>query len=126
MKNTLQFNLVYFILFILLFITEVLIALYSRNSIIRSYIGDVLVVILIYCLVKSFFDTPVFVTAIAVLLFSSLVEMLQYFKIVYKLGLEHAALARVFIGTSFSWWDIVSYTIGIATVLGFEKISAAK
>ncbi|PVD50680.1 DUF2809 domain-containing protein [Terrimonas sp.] len=121
-KSTLRFNLGYFTLFILLFITEVLIALYSHNSVLRSYIGDVLVVVLIYCFVRSFFNTPVFITAVAVLIFACLVETLQYFKIVHKLGLEHSVWASVIIGTSFSWWDIVSYVAGIIIVLAFEKL----
>ncbi|MFT3702011.1 MAG: DUF2809 domain-containing protein [Agriterribacter sp.] len=122
MKNTIKFNLAYFILAILLFIVEVFIALYSHDSILRAYIGDVLVVILIYCMVKAFFDTPVVITAIAVLLFSFVIETLQYFNIVNKLGLQHSAIAKVVIGTSFSWVDIWSYVAGIAIVLIAEKL----
>lgn len=122
MKGTFQFNIRYFIFFVLLFIIEVLIALYVRNSIVRAYIGDVLVVILIYCFAKSFFNSPAFITAVCVLIFSYLVEMLQYFKIVEILELQHSKLARIIIGTSFSWLDILSYTIGIAIVLGCERV----
>lgn len=122
MKRRFQFNTRYFILFVLLFIVEVLIALYARNSILRAYIGDVLVVILIYCFVKAFFNSPVFITAVCVLIFSYLVETLQYFKIVEILGLQHSQLARIIIGTSFSWLDILSYTIGIIIVLGCERV----
>jgi len=114
----------YLVLTILLFATEILIALYSHNSILRAYIGDVLVVILIYCFVKSFFDTPVVKTAIGVLLFSYLVEALQYFKIVNRFGLQDYKLARIVIGTSFSWIDILSYTAGILIVLIAERIAS--
>lgn len=118
-----SFNLRYFLLTILLFVIEVLIALYSHDSILRAYIGDVLVVILIYCFVKSFFNTPVLSTAMAVLIFSFIVETLQYLNIVNKLGLQHSTLAKIIIGTSFSWLDILSYTIGILVVIIAEKIA---
>lgn len=60
-----------------LFLIEVLIALYAHDRIIRPYIGDLLVVILIYCFVKSFLNTPVWPTAIGVLIFSYTIEVLQ-------------------------------------------------
>jgi hypothetical protein len=113
----LTFNLKYFILTLLLLAIEFLIALYVHDTFIRPYMGDVLVVILLYCLVKSFFKTPVLPTAIGVLLFSYLIETLQYFNIVDVLGLGHSKVARIVIGSSFSWLDILSYTAGIVAIL---------
>jgi hypothetical protein len=118
----LQFQYRYFIAAVVLFFTELLIALFIHDAIIRPYIGDVLVVILIYCFVKAFFKVPVFITAVSVLLLAYTVEMLQYFNIVEKLGLENSKLASVVIGTSFSWNDILAYTIGILLILLVEKI----
>ena len=117
-----SFKIKYFILFILLFITEVLIALYIDDDFIRPYFGDFLVVILLYCLVKSFINLPVFTSAILVLLFSYLVETLQYFNIVHHLGLSHSKLAKTIIGTYFTWVDILAYTLGILFVLLIEKL----
>ena len=113
----------YFFLTVLLFLTEVLIALYAHDRIIRPYIGDVLVVILIYCFLKSFLKLPVLPLAVGVLLFSFLIEYLQYLKIVDLLGLSDCKLARIIIGTSFAWNDIIAYCAGIGIVLGFEKRS---
>ncbi len=121
-----RFNIRYFLLTILLFVTEVLIALYSHDSILRAYIGDVLVVILIYCFVQSFFNTPVLITAIAVLIFSYVIETLQYLNIVEILGLQHSTLAKTVIGTSFSWIDILSYTAGILVVILVEKMAGKR
>lgn len=121
-----RFNIRYFLLTILLFVTEVLIALYSHDSILRAYIGDVLVVILIYCFVQSFFNTPVLITAIAVLIFSYIIETLQYLNIVEILGLQHSTLAKTVIGTSFSWIDILSYTAGILVVILVEKMAGKR
>ncbi|WP_419801993.1 DUF2809 domain-containing protein [Mucilaginibacter sp.] len=115
-----RFNKTYFLFTILLFLTEVFIAVYLHDEIIRPYGGDFLVVILIYCFVKSFFNTPVKATALAVLLFSYLIETLQYFHLVDLLGLEKHTIARIVIGTSFAWTDLLAYTLGILLVLIVE------
>ena len=65
-----SFNPKYFFLTVLLFVTEVLIALYLNDGFIRPYFGDFLVVMLIYCFVKSIANLPVIKTAVGVLLFS--------------------------------------------------------
>ena len=122
----LKFRLSYFITTIVIFIIEVLIAVYIHDSIIRPFIGDVLVVILIYCFVRSFINSPVWKTAIAVLIFAYTVETLQYFNIVEKLGLENSKMARIIIGTTFTWTDMLAYTIGIIFILCMEKMIARK
>jgi len=121
MGRMLKFNKIYFGLAALLFAIEVLIALFAHDDVIRPYVGDVLVVMLIYCFVKSFFDTPVVKTALCVLLFAFAVEGLQYLNIVNRLGLKDSKIAAVIIGSSFSWIDIITYIIGIGFVLFFEK-----
>lgn len=120
MDGLLQFNKKYFTIAVCIFITEVVIALFLHDEIIRPYIGDFLVVILIYCAVKSFLNTPVLPTAFAVLLFSYVVEFSQYFHLVNHLGLQNSKLARTIIGTSFEWADLAIYTAGIATVIIIE------
>lgn len=119
-KPLFQFHWKYFLLALLLFLTEVFIAVYLHDAIIRPYGGDFLVVILIYCFVKSFLNTPVITTASAVLLFSYLIETLQYFHLVDLLGLEKSTIARTVIGTSFAWTDLLAYTLGILLVLAVE------
>lgn len=122
----LTFNKKYFGLTILIFVTEVLIALFVKDRFIRPYIGDVLVVILIYCFIKSFLKLPVLPTAIFVLIFSFSIEFLQYFNLVEKLGLESSKFARIVIGTSFSWIDLLTYFVGILIVLAAEKVWVKK
>lgn len=116
-----RFHSGYFIAAFVLFIVEVLIALYVNDSFIRPYLGDVLVVILIYCFTRTFFNTPVLATTIGVLAFSFLVEILQYFQIVHHLGLQHNKLARIVIGTSFAWEDLIAYAVGSTLILLVEK-----
>ncbi|MBT1705817.1 DUF2809 domain-containing protein [Chryseosolibacter indicus] len=121
-----RFHKRYFGLTIVIFIFEVLIALFARDRFVRPYLGDVLVVILIYCFIKSFLDVPVFPLAMFVLVFAFTIEFLQYLNIVEKLGLAHSALARTVIGTSFVWNDLVAYTSGIAILLMVEKFIFGK
>jgi hypothetical protein len=122
MRLKLAFNKYYALLSLSLFIIEVYIALYVHDAIVRPYVGDLLVVILLYCLAKTFVDTPVVSTAIAVLVFSYIIEWLQYLQIVNLLGLQHNAIARTVIGTTFQWGDILAYTLGILVVLLAEKL----
>ena len=117
-----KFRLFYFIASLILFITEVSIANFFHDGFIRNNFGDFLVVILIYCFIRSFFNFSILSAAIFTLLFSYTVEILQYFKIVEKLGLQNSKILRVIIGTSFEWKDILAYTSGIVVILLIEKL----
>jgi len=122
MKPLLTFNPRYFTIAVVLFIVEVLIAKYAHDQIVRPYIGDVLVVILVFCFVKAFFNTPVLPTALSVLLFSFLIEGLQYANFIQWLGLQHSKMAPLLLGNAFAWLDVLAYIVGIGLVLLFEKI----
>jgi len=117
-----QFNRRYFVSAVVLFLVEVLIAVYMHDNIIRSYGGDVLVVILLYCVAKNCLKVSVWKAAISVLILSFVIEVSQYFHFVRLLGLQHSALANTVLGNYFHWIDLVSYTLGIAIVLWAELI----
>ena len=112
----------YFLLSLLLLGVEIFIGVYMHDRIIRPYGGDFLVVIWLYCLVRSFWDLPVPVTAMWVLLFSYLVETSQYFHLADRLGFKGHSLMRVILGSYFTWTDILCYTLGILFVLGVEGV----
>ncbi|MEB3229390.1 MAG: DUF2809 domain-containing protein [Leptolyngbyaceae bacterium] len=116
-----KFKPYYFYGFVILLLVEIYIATHIQDDFIRPYVGDFLVVILIYAMVRSFFRFSAMTTAIAVLLFAFSVEILQYFRIVDRLGLSESSLARVIIGTSFSWEDLLAYTLGIIVTLLIER-----
>lgn len=118
----LKFNLKYFIGFITLFIMEVLIALYAHDEFVRPLLGDFLVVILLYCLVKSIIKKQETEIALFVLIFAYLVELGQYYGFVERIGLGDNQLANIVFGNFFSWVDIVMYTLGIILVLTFEYL----
>lgn len=116
----------YLIAALVIFISEIVIALYVHDDFVRPWVGDVLVVVLLYCFVRGVTRLNVTSAAWLVLIFSWFVEALQYLRIVEILGLESNAVARTIIGTTFSWWDIVAYTLGIVLVAGFEIVRGKK
>jgi hypothetical protein len=117
----LHFNKSYFIATVLLFCIEIFIALFIHDAIIRPYIGDALVVILIYSFVKSFLKITPLKAAIGVLLFAYAIEIAQYFNLCSLLRLEHNKLATIVLGNTFGIEDILMYTIGLLLTLIIEK-----
>ncbi len=115
------FNKKYFYLTLLLFLIEVCIAVFVNDGFIRPFIGDVLVVILIYCFVRAFWNIRPFIVALSVLAFSYTIEVLQYFNFVNKLGLQNNKILAVALGSIFDWKDIIAYTIGVIAVLWLEN-----
>lgn len=115
-------NYIYFLWFLLLLVVELLIGVYLHDTFIRPYGGDFLVVILIYCFIKSFINTPVMKTATGVLVFAYAVEISQYFHLIKLLGLAHSHAALLLLGNSFSFTDLLCYTLGILLVVLIEKI----
>ncbi|MGN6163682.1 MAG: DUF2809 domain-containing protein [Flavisolibacter sp.] len=95
------FNKKYFFAALILFLIEVFIACFVHDRIVRPYIGDLLVVILIYCFCKSFFNTPVIITGLSVLLFAYAIELLQYLNFIHYIGLQQSKLANIILGNSF-------------------------
>lgn len=112
----------YFLLALILFFVEVLIAMYVQDSFVRPYGGDFLVVIFLYCLQKSFFKIPVKNAIIWVLLFAFLVEGLQYFHLIKVLGLEGNRVASTVLGSHFEWLDMLLYTLAAGTIFLAESL----
>jgi hypothetical protein len=119
--TVLTFNRTYFLFAVILFVVEVLIALFIHDNFVRPYLGDYLVVILIYCSVKSVMRASPLKVAIGTLLFAFLIEFLQYLNILKLLGWQDSSLAKVVMGNSFAWHDILAYTLGVVSVLMIEK-----
>ncbi|KAB7730426.1 DUF2809 domain-containing protein [Rudanella paleaurantiibacter] len=118
---TFSFTWRYFLIAVALFVVEVLIALFVRDRFVRPYGGDYLVVIMLYYGVKAFVRAPPRSIALGVLLFAYTLELLQYFRLVDRLGLSHNEVAKTVIGYGFEWWDMLAYTLGIITVLVWEE-----
>ena len=112
----------YAITFLVLLITEVLIALFVRDDFIRPYGGDILVTVLICAAVRIVFPTGVRLLPLWVFLFAAGVEIGQYFDFVTLLGLGNIAFFRILLGTSFSFVDLICYAAGCVLFWLGEKI----
>lgn len=121
----LRFNPRFFGFTLVLFVIEVLIALYVHDNFVRPYVGDYLVVMLLYCGVRTFINASPLKIALAVLLFAYLIELLQYFHLVDRLGLAGNTIARTVIGYGFEWLDLLAYTLGVITILLLEHFFGA-
>jgi hypothetical protein len=96
---------------VILFVTELLIALFVKGFV-RHYVGDVLVVILIYCFMRIFIRGLTRTLPLYVFLFAGLVEIGQAYNVVGLLSLESGSALAIAIGSSFDWMDMICYAIG--------------
>ncbi len=116
-----KLRLTYAVIFILLLVTEILIALFVHDDFVRPYIGDVLVTVLICCFCRTVIPKGIRALPIYVFIFATLVETAQYFNIVKLLGLEDNALISTIVGTTFSAVDLICYALGCLIFWAVEK-----
>ena len=101
---------------------EVVIACYVHDRFIRPYVGDVLVVVVVYCFVRIWVPQGVRLLPLYVFLFAAGVEVLQYFHLVVLLGVGNNTFLRVVLGSVFDLKDILCYGIGCVFLEGFERM----
>ncbi|WP_044403435.1 DUF2809 domain-containing protein [Lacinutrix sp. Hel_I_90] len=111
-----KFQPYFFAAFYTLLLVEIAIALLLKTGFIRHTVGDFLVVILLYCFIKSFLDLKIIYTALSVLFIAYTIEFLQLYNILTYLNLRGNTLAGLILGTSFSIPDLVAYTLGIICI----------
>ena len=112
-----SFNKRYFLAFVVLLVIEVLIAKFVTDSFIRPFVGDYLVMILIYLFSRTWLKGNDRIQILGVLLFCYSVEIAQKLNLVHILGLEQYRLARIIIGTHYDVNDLVAYSLAALTLL---------
>ena len=105
--------------FVLLLVVEIIIGKYAHGFI-RAYIGDVLVIPLIYCFVRIFYVRPAVWLPAAVGGLGILAEMLQYYNLCGLLGIPKGSLLGILLGSSADWADIACYAVGIVLIYAAE------
>ena len=110
----------YLIATLLLLATEVLIALFVRDNFVRPYVGDVLVVVVIYTFVRIFVPEGIRWLPLYVFLFAACVEGLQALHMVEFLELSENRFFSTLIGATFDFKDIICYAAGCMLLGGFE------
>ena len=121
-RKILRLSWVYLTLSILLFLFEFVIERYTHDDFVRPYVGDFFIVILLYTLVRSVLNTRMLPTALAVLVYSYLLEFTQYLKLSQVLGVDQSWIGRLILGNYFAWGDLVAYTAGILVVILVERL----
>lgn len=115
-------RMIYGVVTVMLFVVELLIALFVHDKFVRPYIGDVLVVVLLYTFVRIFVPERVRLLPLYIFLFAAGVEVLQYFRIAEVLGLSDNRVLSVVIGSVFDVKDIVCYGVGCGIMGVYEVV----
>lgn len=100
---------------------ETLIALYGERNFVRPFLGDVLVIGLIYAFLQMILLAPARRMVIGVVSLAFLIEIGQWFDFVALLGLQDSRVASVVLGRTFSWLDFLAYVTGGGLVLWLER-----
>ena len=110
----------YLTIFVLVLVTEVAIAVFHFHRFVRGFLGDVLVIPLLYTLLRTFLSIPRKRTLYGVLCFAFLIEILQLFRLGERLGIASEILL-IIIGSVFDPLDLVAYAFGFMSVLYLES-----
>lgn len=107
----------YAVLALALFVTEYLIATrWKHLPFVRGELGDYLVVILLFAMVRAVWSVASRSLAVAIFVFSCLVECAQGLALADRLGFARGSWPSIIIGTTFQWSDIAMYAAGCVTV----------
>ncbi|GIU26193.1 DUF2809 domain-containing protein [Shewanella schlegeliana] len=109
----------------MLLLSLIAIALFITGGFIRSTLGDVLVVIWLYCFLSSFINLTYRILIPASVLVAFVVEIAQYFKVAELLGIEPDTLLSIIFGATFDWGDMVAYIVGGCVCLVVERLMKA-
>ena len=112
----------YLCAFIVVFMIEAIIAVFIHDNFIRPYLGDVLVVVLIYCFIKAFVRNETKLLPLYIFIFALLVEVGQYYNLAALLGLSDYRIARIIIGATFDIKDIACYMVGCVGLFLFKRL----
>ena len=116
----LRFHLGYFCLALIIFLIEIAIAKYMSGWV-RSYLGDVLVIVLLYSAIMSVAALNKKAVVLFTLIIAFIIEFGQYFKLVDQLGFAPDSLAYIVLGNTFSVEDLGCYVVGAILILLFER-----
>ena len=113
----------YAVVFLALFMVEVLIALFARGAV-RGYLGDVLVIPAIYFFLRAVFFPKDSIFSIYVLPFLCyftgwLAEVLQALHVPKALGIESSSVLGVLIGGVYDVKDGLCYFLGLLLIGAF-------
>lgn len=102
--------------FLLLLGAEVWIGVFVRDDLIRPYVGDLLVTVLLCCLCRIVLPDKCGLLPLWVFLFALGVECVQ----LLDLSALEGTVLGIILGSTFDWADILCYGMGCAAFWGAE------
>ena len=115
-------RILYAVATLFLLLIEVIIALYVHDDFIRPYVGDVLVVIVIYTFIRIIVPEKCKLIPLFLFMFAAGVELLQLANIVEILGVADNKFLKILIGSVFDIKDIVCYAVGCVILCMYEWV----
>ncbi|MBK8803108.1 MAG: DUF2809 domain-containing protein [Fibrobacteres bacterium] len=103
-----------------LFALEVFIGAKVTDNFVRPYLGDVLVVILVHAIVRTFVTTPWRRVLPGVVVFAFAVEGMQAIHLGDLLGLRPGSIPAIVLGSQADFRDLLCYLAGGLVVGGLE------
>ncbi|MBT8256609.1 MAG: DUF2809 domain-containing protein, partial [Bacteroidia bacterium] len=105
--------------------TEITIAVFVFHPFVRGFIGDVLVIPLLYSLVRIITKLSVKRSVLLVLIVAFGIEFLQLFSLADQFGITNKVV-QVVLGNTFDLLDLVAYCLGAAIIFVVERSFAKR
>ena len=98
-------RLYYLITFIILMVIEILIAVYVHDSFIRPYVGDILVIGVLYTLIRVILPERIPYLPYLLFVFATTIEILQYFDFSSLFDFMNSKVLKIVLGSTFDIKD---------------------
>ena len=106
--------------FTLILVTEIAIAIFHFHKWIRGFVGDLLVIPLLYCFVRIVSRLSVKSATILVMCIAFTSEILQLFHLDKLLNIKQEWII-ILIGNTFDAFDLIAFALGIIPIYLIEK-----
>ena len=106
----------YLIWFISILAMEIAIAVFHFHPFIRGFVGDVLIVPMLYVFLRAFFPLSKTSAALIAWIFACTIEFIQWLEITEKLDIR-GRLIDLTLGNTFDPWDLLAYSLGYVLIL---------
>jgi hypothetical protein len=105
----------------ILFVVEVVIALFVRDAFVRPYLGDVLATAMVYFAARSIAPVGRRLAACAAFGLGVVIELGQALDVLEHLGLGQQPWARVVFGGVFDLKDLACYAVGVGLAVLVDR-----
>jgi len=109
----------YLVIFLLLLTAEIAIALLHIHKFVRGFVGDLLVIPLLYSTLKLISKGSTKTVLLCTVTIAFGLELAQYIGLADILGIQNKWL-RVIIGTTYDPLDLLAYSLGATFILMYE------